>query len=361
MLLTVVKLLVAIGSLILNIGILRNSYEYLGLLIGTKIPAFHWVINSGLWSLNIMWPVLTLYIMTIRDNKRKYVVADVYNDTNPFYMKALLEKPLILYDGENAKLKDFALLQKIMIIWMIAFESYVIFCWFYPECVVPFVVFLFTAFSFGAAMVKIWMYIRYVKIYKQYFRYMENEEGIWMPFRFMSQRIKLYSEKGKWYFPTQLKDKKMLQNNAEKCGYIYIDSYCRKEYGQTDFYSREKENAIWIYVQVNKDYMKERDLRFLDESFEYYWKKYMTPEKQEKEIYFLAVFVVRCNTRTSDYFTDPGWGIDMDKKRYRIAAVYNTEENRIQISPVYSASKYKEQHEKMNQELRKLAEVKAEL
>ena len=153
----------------------------------------------------------------------------------------------------------------------------------------------------------------------------------------------------------------MLQNNAEKCGYISRDSYCRKEYGQTDFYSREKENAIWIYVQVNIDYMKERDLRFLDESFEYYWKKYMTPEKQEKEIYFLAVFVVRCNTRTSDYFTDPGWGIDMDKKRYRIAAVYNTEENRIQISPVYSASKYKEQHEKMNQELRKLAEVKAEL
>lgn len=165
-----------------------------------------------------MWPVLTLYIMTIRDNKRKYVVADVYNDTNPFYMKALLEKPLILYDGENAKLKDFALLQKIMIIWMIAFESYVIFCWFYPECVVPFVVFLFTAFSFGAAMVKIWMYIRYVKIYKQYFRYMENEEGIWMPFRFMSQRIKLYSEKGKWYFPTQLKDKKcyrIMQRNVD--------------------------------------------------------------------------------------------------------------------------------------------------
>lgn len=59
---TVVKLLVIMGSLILNIGILRNSYEYLGLLIGTKIPAFHWVINSGLWSLNIMWPVLTLYL-----------------------------------------------------------------------------------------------------------------------------------------------------------------------------------------------------------------------------------------------------------------------------------------------------------
>ena len=89
-----VKILIVMGSLILNIGILRNSYEYLGLLIGTKIPAFHWVINSGLWSLNIIWPVLTLYIMTIRDNKRKYVVADVYNDTNPFYMKNLLKKPL---------------------------------------------------------------------------------------------------------------------------------------------------------------------------------------------------------------------------------------------------------------------------
>lgn len=28
------------GSLILNIGILRNSYEYLGLLIGTKILVY---------------------------------------------------------------------------------------------------------------------------------------------------------------------------------------------------------------------------------------------------------------------------------------------------------------------------------
>ena len=87
----------------------------------------------------------------------------------------------------------------------------------------------------------------------------------------------------------------------------------------------------------------------------------MTPEKQKKEIYFLAVFAVGCNTRTSDYFTDTGWGIDMDKKRYRIAAVYNTEENSIQIVPVYNASEYKGQYEKMNQELRKLAEVEAEL
>lgn len=233
---------------------------------------------------------------TVTDRNRgmgiayKYKNCKEYNNSNPLYVRGCLR--------QKKKISILGNLKYLYICQVVSLAVLVFACVYYGLKICYgrkiLVEIVLLACSFIITLVWNGIKLYYKKCFDSSFRYMENAEGIWQPFRFLYQPDIGYRNKEKLtcHYNIGYEDmKKKLELAAGEKGYVISKCYKIEEVEEFTFFARLNEETVDIFELIHIEQLNEKSWDVFNQIFESFWKETITSGDEKKRWHLLFYFV----------------------------------------------------------------------
>lgn len=195
----------------------------------------------------------------------------------------------------------------------------------------------------------------YRQCYRQDFRYVENENGIWKPFSFILQPARTWASYKPFHCQYHVPYEELkinLEKTAVENGYKFEKSYKQEGNDELIFFIRPKDDlSIFAVIHVNMLFSDSWEQ--FNQIFEQFWKEKIEEKYDTKSVLFTFLICVdeyskelRKNLYKHCYCVDSAPG------RYRLPAILAYDNNAsLDIPEKYSSKYNQKEYRKMKREL----------
>lgn len=291
-------------------------------------------------------------------NRLRYHQYNIYiddmNQSNPLYARGLLNSNNKLF----ARLKGLYICQMISLI-PLAFSYLYLYCrkikgyeneWIKGILIMSMMILLC-----------VWGVFKeyYKKIYWKDFKYTENEDGIWLPFQYITEGTHMgYYQPFNCRYHVPYEDlKKNLKNETAQKNYLLLEEY-EKEERELLFFARQEKKEIYILALIHINKYTEKETEYLNREFVNFWKRHMEGVEQETSVSFIFLLCVEEKTKALKKAFLDACCVYHKKNRYRLPAVlvYGEKEN-LEIIANNTERMHYSQYRKMRRELMDLLKI----
>lgn len=323
------------------------------------------LLRRSLLLIYIIWIPSQKNILRNHDRTSKmyayYNFAQEMSYKNPLYVRGMVKDSKKIY-GLFSK-KDG--LSKCRFISIIVFGLHLVYLYLRKEYKLQYLVIEIFFFICSIAVVVSWLVLKmhYRFVYRKDYEYTEDKNGIWMPFRFLTE----HHGQGKEHtfrctFDKKYPDlKKELLIQAQSKGYDLVDENTDDD-KEITYFMKKEELDIWLFELIHLKKYKDDDLEAFNRMFAEFWKRHMEKEEKSKDIKF---FFLLCVDETSKDLkkTFLNYPCVLHKnRRNRMAAVFlcDGEKNIFSIIANNKWQKCYSEYCMMRRELKDLLDIKSD-
>lgn len=249
-----------------------------------------------------------------------YNYADKEDYTNPLWIGKKIRKNR-KFDFVLSKYKEISFCRIVSMILFVVLYTYM---FFFRRCdyTNPFLE-IFLIFM-SVVLVIVWhcMMHKFMAFYRKEYEYTETSEGIWLPFRFITEQPR----KGRettfrcWYHVTFPKLKSNLIKQSEKQGYHLMEA-CLEQEKEVLFFKKENNRELFLFGLIHLKKFHFSNLEDLNKIFAEYWKAEI--EDKHSTYWVNFTFLLCVDEKTEElkkFFLDYNC-IQQKEGRHRLAAV----------------------------------------
>lgn len=206
------------------------------------------------------------------------------------------------------------------------------------------------AFLFG-----IWLIFRiyYKWRYREDFRYVENQEGIWKPFSYILQYT-LWSGKQSYLYRYDVGYENVRETIEESClknGYCFSSNNSLNDSDEIIFLTRQKHNMLDIFSLILVEKLEADSWEKFNVAFAEYWKTSINTSITVENAGITFLVCVKERSRELRKKTDLRYGVDQKKGRYRLPAILDCDDSLLTVSHNLYSRHGQKQYNQMHQEL----------
>lgn len=222
--------------------------------------------------------------------RNSYIYADKECTSNPFYERGILRRNVSIAVG--AKLKGLFVCQILSIVPFLVSLVYMLYTNKHGN---RFPAIEYVLSGILGIIFVIWLVVNcyYRRCYKNDFKYYETSEGLWQPFKFISESAYMgnYRPFHCRYHVKYEYLKENIKNETVNRGYLLFKEYMEDK-KEINFFLQKTKEKIRIFVLVHiKRYTNEEE-EYLNKTFAEFWKTYLKDIEINDSVEFLFLLCV---------------------------------------------------------------------